>query len=113
MDRRQKRIKQEKLKKRKKEIFINGALIVLSVILLISLISFFKQRVEISKLKSSYDTQKEAQEVLKQRVEDLQKEIREVNTLEYIEKRAREDLGMIKEDETLYIDDENNEENNE
>lgn len=84
-------------------------LAVLVVILVFVLFLFMKQQSVISQLNESYESQKNAHEALQDKIKELENELKEVNTLEYIEKKAREDLGMIKKDESVYIQEDQNE----
>ena len=93
--------RKNKLRKRNQIIKLSIGLFVFIIFLTI----FIVQRKTIAALNNSYKQQVDSQKRLKERVEGLQGEIKEINTLEYIEKRAREDLGMIKEDEKIYVND--------
>ena len=104
------RRKRASIKRRKREILINRLLLASIVLLIVSFAFFLTQRAQISKLNREYQTQVQTQEALSQRVEELKREIKKVNSLEYIEKRAREDLGMIKEGESVYIEDQDGQE---
>ena len=83
---------------------MNKAFILVIVILLASLAVVIGQRRKISELTTSYKEQVDSQKRLKERVDALQNEIKQANTLEYIEKKAREELGMIKENEKIYVE---------
>lgn len=98
-ERRARNTRRNKMRKRKQLIKLSLGLLVFVIFLTI----FIVQRKTIAALNNSYKEQVDSQKRLKERVEGLQGEIKEINTLEYIEKRAREDLGMIKEDEKIYI----------
>jgi len=81
--------------------FKNIFIIVFSVYAVITLIS---QQSEINKLK-------EAERQVKQRIESINKEndklvemINNASSAEYIEKMAREQLGLVKAGERVYID---------
>lgn len=98
-ERRARNTRRNKMRKRKQLIKLSLGLLVFVIFLTI----FIVQRKTIAALNNSYKEQVDSQKRLKERVEGLQGEIKGINTLEYIEKRAREDLGMIKEDEKIYI----------
>jgi len=104
MDARNNRINKRRQLKRKRELRANRLAIVATIVLLILFVIFIKQRATISALESSYRDQKESQQRLKEEIKTLQEEIKRVNSLEYIEKKAREDLGMIKDGEKIYIE---------
>lgn len=103
----QERRKRAYIKRRKKEIFVNRLLIISIIALVISTFLFFRQSSKISKLKNEYQNQIKTQEALGEKVEELKKQIKGVNSLEYIEKIARQELGMIKEGESVYIEEDN------
>lgn len=92
-------------KRRKKESKKQNLLLIATFLILILVIfSFFRQRIVINKLEAESNKLLQEQTAANQRIEELVEEIRQSNSLEYIEKRAREELGMIKEDEKIYID---------
>lgn len=79
-------------------------LFLISIIITFFLIfTFVRQRIKIANLNKEYQLLQAEQKNMKNKIEDLLKEIRVVNSLDYIEKKAREDLGMIKRDENIYL----------
>lgn len=103
------RNRRRQLYEKKKRLKLYRILAISLVFLFFVVFSYIKQRNNIAILEESYKSQVQAHEALKQRIVDLETELKEVNTLEYIEKKAREDLGMIKKDETIYIEEDQNE----
>lgn len=78
--------------------------IVTSLILITMLYQYMNQRKMINDLKSNTSILKNQSNELKNEIQKLTEEIEKVNSLDYIEKKAREDLGMIKKGEKIYID---------
>lgn len=104
------RKKQKRIQERRKQVRLNRLLILVLVILLISIGLVYGQRRKIRELNKAYNEQVESQKRLKERVDALQSEIKEANTLEYIEKKAREELGMIKKSEKIYLEEDSSKE---
>lgn len=102
------KIKKSKINKNRFIPFI--FFVVSTVILIIMLTQYIHQKNMIKDLKSNTSILKNKSTELQQEIDKLTKEIEEVNSLEYIEKKAREDLGMIKKGEKIYVDDETNKE---
>lgn len=95
----------------KKSYFRLNLFFILSIIVLFTLIfMFIYQRVNIAKLRNESQKLVLEQEKMNKEIQNLMKKIEESNSLEYIEKRAREDLGMIKKDEKIYINSQENDE---
>lgn len=105
MERRSRREALRQKNERKKKARMNRFFLLVLALLLVCIAVVVGQRKKISELNTSYKEQVESQKRLKERVDALQNEIKQVNSLEYIEKKAREDLGMIKENEKIYIQD--------
>lgn len=78
--------------------------VVTSLILITMLYQYMNQRKMINDLKSNTSILKNQSNELKNEIQKLTEEIEKVNSLDYIEKKAREDLGMIKKGEKIYID---------
>lgn len=96
-------MKKREINKRKKENRrINVLLLLSSVIFLIFAFQYFMQRRKITDLKNEYTEMKRKRKDLVDKISDLKNEINQSNDLEYIEKQAREKLGMIKKDEKIY-----------
>lgn len=105
------RVRKSKINKKK---FVPFIFFIATTIILIVLISqYILQRNMINELKSNTSILKNQSTELQQEIDRLTKQIEEVNTLEYIEKKAREDLGMIKKGEKIYVDETDKETNNE
>lgn len=78
------------------------------VILVIWIVILVKQQLNISKYKDELQTLTSkidlAEETLSQNKQDLEEEKQNTNSIDYIEKLAREKLGMYLENETVYVD---------
>lgn len=102
-----KKIKQKKIRKRKynkQKISSFIFFVISSLILLVLYFQFINQKKMIEQLKvNSLELQTKSSK-LKDEIDRLTKEIEEVNSLEYIEKKAREELKMIKKGEKIYIE---------
>lgn len=97
----------EKIKtrnKKKNHLILNISLILSSIILIFAVISFIKQKIIINSLVDKSNKLIEEQNNINKKIDDLVEDLNNSNSLEYIEKKAREDLGMIKKDEKIYID---------
>ena len=72
---------------------------------------FIKQQINISQYKDEIKVLsskiEDAEEELNQKKEDLEEENQKTQSLEYIEKLAREKLGMYLQNERVYIDSNN------
>lgn len=88
----------------KKKVFRN----LLIIAIIIWAITLIKQQINISKCKEELKTLSAkievAEEELNQNKENLEEEKQNTNSLEYIEKLAREKLGMYLQNERVYID---------
>lgn len=91
---------------------LNMILTITSVIFLFLVFSLIKQRFTIKNLKNEQTLLIDQQNKIKAETDQLKEEIKKSNSLEYIEKRAREELGMIKKDEKIYVNPENANNNN-
>lgn len=95
-------------KRRKKKLFkIRYFLILIFGVYIISV--FISQNRIISDLKEEKLQKEEEIEVLKAEIAEIQEKIEYNNSLEYIEKIAREELKMVKPNEIIYIDKKKNE----
>lgn len=104
MENRQRQRKSEKNRRAKKSNRrLNILFLISTVITIVLVVTFVRQRIKIANLNKEYQLLQAEQENMKNQIDDLVKEIKEVNSLEYIEKKARADLGMIKKDETIYV----------
>ena len=78
------------------------------IILIIWVVVLIKQQINIAQYQKEIDdlTSKInlAQEELNQNKQNLEEEINKSNSLEYIEKVAREKLGMYLQNERVYVD---------
>lgn len=102
---RQARINYRKKKERRKQVRQNRLLLASIGVFLLVLILFISQRLTIAKLNKNAEDQKIKQEELTQKISNLEDEIKKVNSLEYIEEKARKDLGMVKADDKIYVKD--------
>ncbi len=104
MDNKQAKRRSEKNKRKKRTNRRLNILFLTSTIITVFLMfTFIGQRIKIASLNKESKLLKVEQENLEKQIDDLVKEIKEVNSLEYIEKKAREELGMIKKDENIYV----------
>lgn len=115
MENRQRHRRNEKNKRVKKfNKRLNIIFFISTIVTLFLIVTFVRQRIKIANLNKEYQLLQAQEENMKNQIEDLVKEIQTVNSLEYIEKKAREDLGMIKKDENIYVNsDETDNESNE
>lgn len=79
-------------------------LIFMSGLIFYYVITYIKQQDEISLIKSEIYTLEQKIEKEKEIYKDLLEQVNQVGTDEFVEKIAREKLGMVKEGERLYID---------
>jgi cell division protein DivIC len=92
-----------KRRKRKKRYRINRLRMTMSVIVLIIIVYFGVQVRNVIRLRKEQAELKAQNKELKQEVEDMNDELKDINDKNYIEKRARLELKMIKPGETLFI----------
>ncbi|WP_311487741.1 septum formation initiator family protein [uncultured Helcococcus sp.] len=86
---------------------LNIILTITTVIFLSLVFTLIKQRFTINNLKKDQALLIDQQNKIKSETDQLKEEIKKSNSLEYIEQRAREELGMIKKDEKIYVNPEN------
>ena len=114
MENRQIQRKNDRIRKvRKTNIRLNIIFFISIFITLFLIFTFVRQRIIIADLNKEYQLLQAEQESMKLYIQDLVEEIQDVNSLEYIEKKAREDLGMIKKDENIYINSDETDEESE
>jgi cell division protein DivIC len=92
-----------KRRKRKKRYRINRVRMTMSVLILIVIVYFGVQIRNVVKLREEQAALKSQNKKLTQEVEDMNDELKEIDDKNYIEKRARLELKMIKPGETLFI----------
>ncbi|MFM1564900.1 FtsB family cell division protein [Helcococcus ovis] len=85
---------------------VNIIFCISAIFLIVFLVIFIGQKRQIKQLKQNTNKLVTRQKELEDNISKLKTEIENSNSLEYIEKKAREDLGMIKKDEKIYTDDE-------
>lgn len=83
--------------KRKKSLFLLGIAIVFAIILI-------KQQITIAKLNKQYRQYNEQMSKLKYVNSQLNDELKQAQRTDYIEKMAREKLGLVKPGEILFKD---------
>lgn len=93
------RRKKKRLQRKKKRRKINRLSIII-VVLVCVMLGAYAQR--IIQLRVENRQLKEQNQQLKEERKDLQKELKNVNSDEYIEKRAREQLRLVNPDEILF-----------
>ncbi|MFM1581803.1 septum formation initiator family protein [Helcococcus bovis] len=86
---------------------INILFYILTALMIILFVFFIGQKRQISVLKQNTNKLVLREKELEENISKLKLEIENSNSLEYIEKKARENLGMIKKGEKIYTDDEN------
>lgn len=87
-------------KKRKKAVFTGLFLLFVGYIAVI----LFNQQMQLSYIKSQKQQISQQIEALKEENKLLEQQIKLANTDQYIEKAAREQLGMVKDGEVRYVD---------
>lgn len=91
------------MKKKKKGKFrIRHLLLLLFVIYICS--TLYNQRNMMKKLEREKSTKEEEIEILKSEIDGINNEIKNKDSLEFIEKVAREEFGMVKPREIIYVD---------
>lgn len=100
---RNKRVKRKKRDSKRLNLF----LLISTLIIVMLLFSYFRQRSVIANLMEQSRALSLKQEETNKKIDELIISIQNSNSLEYIEKVAREELGMIKSDEKIYVDEEN------
>ncbi|MFM1524985.1 MULTISPECIES: FtsB family cell division protein [Helcococcus] len=86
---------------------INILFYISTALMIILFVFFIGQKRQISVLKQNTNKLVLREKELEENISKLKLEIENSNSLEYIEKKARENLGMIKKGEKIYTDDEN------
>ncbi|MBP2027119.1 cell division protein FtsB [Acetoanaerobium pronyense] len=96
----------ETTKKPKKEIdFMLLGIVAIIIVASISMIfTYIDQEMQIAELREQRAVILEKEKVEEKEIERLEKILSQVGTMEFIERQARERLGMIKPGETIYID---------
>ena len=98
--------KNEASKKPKKEIdFVLLGIVAIIIVASISMIfTYIDQEMQIAELREQRAVILEKAKVEEKEIERLEKILSQVGTMEFIERQARERLGMIKPGETIYVD---------
>ena len=91
-----------KRKGKKRRITVSAAVVLLVVIVL--LVQGAMKQPEIIRNKERIDDLKGQVQSHQEKLDDLEKLSEKVDTDEYIEKVAREQLGLVKENEIIFID---------
>lgn len=112
-----KKIKQKEIKasnaledstknKQKKDIdFVLLGIVAIIIVASISMIfTYIDQEMQIAELREQRAVILEKAKVEEKEIERLEKILSQVGTMEFIERQARERLGMIKPGETIYVD---------
>lgn len=110
-------IKKEKIKKQKiekKEIkkkkiqetdFLKLGIIAIAIIASISMLfTYIEQGMQIAELRERHEEILRQQKIEEKEILRYEKILNQVGSMEFIERQARERLGMIKPGETIYID---------
>lgn len=89
-------------KRRKKRFGLFHFILLFGLIYII--VVFWEQEKLLSELEAKKEENLLEVESLEKDIKDLEKEVEESDTLKFVEKVAREDLGMVKPRELIYID---------
>lgn len=103
MDNKKHRNRKTRGNKANKETKLAILIIITSGIIIYLLLNFISSRLKISKLNNESNELKIKTEQLSNEIKTLKDELEVVNSLEYIEKKAREELGMIKNGEQIFV----------
>lgn len=103
MDNKRHRNRKTRGNKANKETKLAILIIITSGIIIYLLLNFISSRLKISKLNNESNELKIKTEQLSNEIKTLKDELEVVNSLEYIEKKAREELGMIKNGEQIFV----------
>jgi len=95
------RIRIMKNKRKKKIIWTNFFVF---IFMIYAIFTIGSQQVTIYKLKKSQQQITDKIEMAKKENERLQEMLKDTSSKEYIEKMAREQLGLVKADEKVYVD---------
>lgn len=93
-------------KKKKNNLRLRHLILILFSIYVV--ITFVSQQKTIRALKTEKTIKEEEIVKLKKEVKELDKEIKDSDSLEFVEKVAREELNMVKPKEIIYVDQNNN-----
>ena len=91
------------MKKRKKRRLKLGRLLLISLVIYLSAIFIHQNKLINNLEEKKLKTEMEIKELEKD-IKGLSKEIENSDSLEFVEKVARDDLGMVKPREIIYID---------
>lgn len=78
--------------------------VIIIILITIFCVSFIRQELAMKRIKETVSQKQEELEKLKEQNDRLKEEVESTNTDTYIEKMARERLGMIKEGEKVVIE---------
>ena len=99
-----------RVRKRKKRVRVNKTRILLTIVITAVLVVFAFSVKNIIDLHQEQADLKAEQQMLSDRKEDLETELKSINESNYIEEQARTQLNMVMPGETLYITEDEDEE---
>jgi len=94
----------EKVNKKKKKYKIDYMRVLLIVCLVYFSITFVKQQLQINEYNVKIDSVEEDIALAKEEIEELNETKGKINDSEYIEKIARDQLGLVKPYEKIFVD---------
>lgn len=93
-----------KNKLKKSKIKLSPVKIVLIIVVINIAFIFTNQKIKLKKLNDKKIVSERELKIIQEEVKDLKKKIKKSNSVEYIEKIAREELKMVKPNEIIYMD---------
>lgn len=79
-------------------------ILIFVLILVMFGLKIFSQQKEIKKIKEETKLAEENEKILEKEIESITNKINNSESIEYIEKIAREEYGMVKDNEIIYVD---------
>ena len=93
-----------KNKLKKNNMKLSPIKIVLIIVVINITLLFTNQKMKLKKLNDKKIASERELKIIQEEVKDLKKKIKKSNSVEYIEKIAREELKMVKPNEIIYMD---------
>lgn len=101
----EKKIKNRNRLLRKRIRALNIVLLISFIVLIFFMSMYFRQKSKVESLKVQYNEVISKQQNLEKEIINLKNDIQKATSLEFIEKRAREELKMIKQGEKIFVQD--------
>lgn len=101
----EKKIKNRNRLLRKRIRALNIVLLISFIVLIFFMSMYFRQKSKVESLKVQYNEVISKQQNLEKEIINLKNDIQKATSLEFIEKRAREELKMIKQGEKIFVHD--------